>query len=210
MLRNPHGRQSFTREWTGEWGDQDYENWTDVAKKTLKYANGNPELFDGLFWMNSSDFLANFKYLYVCRELTVRMGWRSQSIMSEWKGNSSAGFPGQLRNVPQYKLTLSQPSAAYVALTQTDDSGSSFKGKLFIGWMVSREQGKLMTKIDKTRMISKAGISDLKVLSQEVEFDAKVSYPYSFTIVCGSKDAGPAGEGGFEIKVYSRDPKMTL
>ena len=65
-------------------------------------------------------------------------------------------------------------------------------------------------------MIAKNGISDLKVLSSDIEFDDKVSYPYSFTIVCGSNkssqlnEEGPPGEGGFRLEVYSRDAKMKL
>ena len=91
-----------------------------------------------------------------------------------------------------------------------DDSGSSFKGKNLVGWMVSREQGRIMAKLSKRNLITKAGISDLKTLSSEIEFDEKVSYPYTFTIICGSLKAGPSGEGNFEFKVYTRDPKMKL
>ena len=57
--------------------------------------------------------------------------------------------------------------------------------------MVSRNQGKVLAKLDKRALITKAGISDLKVLSSEIEFDEKVSYPYTFTILCGSRYAGP-------------------
>ena len=67
-----------------------------------------------------------------------------------------------------------------------------------------------MGKLNKRNLITKAGISDLKVLSSEIDFDEKVNYPYSFTIICGSRYAGQQGEGEFEIKVYSRDPKMKL
>ena len=67
-----------------------------------------------------------------------------------------------------------------------------------------------MAKLNKRNLMMKAGISDLKVLSSAIEFDEKVSYPYTFTIVCGSRYAGQKGEGDFEIKVYSRDQKMKL
>jgi len=76
--------------------------------------------------------------------------------------------------------------------------------------MASREQGKLLTKIQKSNIIMKAGITDLKTLSAEIDFDSKVDYPYTFTIVCGSQNAGPAGEGEFELKVYTRDTTMKL
>lgn len=116
--------------------------------------------------MNNSDFMNNFKYVYICRELTVKAGWHQCSIEGRWRGPSSAGFPGKLRQVPQFKLTLSQPCSAYISMTQKDSNvASSFKGKNFIGWMVARLQGKLMSKLEKRALMTKAGISDLKILS---------------------------------------------
>lgn len=67
-----------------------------------------------------------------------------------------------------------------------------------------------MAKVDKRALMKKAGISDLSVLSSEIEFDSKVSYPYSFTVVCGSRFAGAKGEGEFELKVYARDPRVKI
>lgn len=67
-----------------------------------------------------------------------------------------------------------------------------------------------MTKLSKRNIIMKAGISDLKMLSAEVNFDSKVSYPYSFTIVCGSRKPGAAGAGSFELKVFTQDSRMKL
>jgi len=161
--------------------------------------------------MANSDFLNNFKYIYLCRELNKKAGWTCLSIDSEWKGDSSAGYPGKkMRTIPQFKLTITQPCSAYVSLTQKGNTGSSFKGKNFVGWMVAKLQGKPMAKLDKRAIMAKAGITDLKVLSQEIEFDTKVSYPYVFTILCGSRFAGVKGEGEFELKVYTRDERMRL
>ena len=207
MLRNPHGKTDNTKEWIGDWAD-DSDQWTAKAKAELEYTPNEQK--DGVFWMGNSDFLSEFKYVYVCRELTEKKGWFVKAINSSWKGPSSAGFPGKLRMVPQFKLTIHAPCSGYISLTQMDDSGSSFKGKNLVGWMVSREQGKVMLKPNKSHMITKAGITDLKILSAEIEFDEKVSYPYSFTIICGSHKAGPDGEGNFELKVYTRDAKMQL
>lgn len=207
-LRNPHGKASYTREWTGDWADES-PLWTMKARATLNYYPS--QQVDGIFWMSNVDFINNFKYIYLCRELSVKEGWFTKEIQSKWEGPSSAGFPGKLRSVPQFKLTLSRPTPGYISLTQKgSSSGSSFKGKNFTGWMVSCEQGKLLTKIQKSNIIMKAGISDLKTLSSEVDFDSKVDYPYSFTIVCGSQNAGPEGEGDFELKVYTRDTTMKL
>lgn len=160
--------------------------------------------------MPNRDFLTNFKYVYLCRELTPKAGWFVKEQSASWKGPSAAGFPGRLRSVPQFKLTITAPGPGFISMSQDGGSGSSFKGKNFIGWMAARNEGKIMAKLNKRAIITKAGISDLKVLSQEIDFDEKVVYPYSFTIVCGSKNAGPTGEGNFELKVYSRDANMKL
>ena len=89
--------------------------------------------------MSNSDFLSQFKYVYVCLELTKKKGWYVKAINGSWKGQSSAGFlPHNLKMVPQFKLTIHAPCSGYISLTQMDDSGSSFKGKNFVGWMVCR------------------------------------------------------------------------
>lgn len=71
-LRNPHGNADHTREWSGDWADDD-PKWTKKARAQLNYEPN--EQVDGVFWMNSSDFMQNYKYIYVCRELTRKAGW---------------------------------------------------------------------------------------------------------------------------------------
>ena len=68
-LRNPHGRAEITSEWNGDWAD-DSDRWTEKAKKTLNYEPN--DTVDGIFYMSSTDFLTNYKYIYLCRELTVK------------------------------------------------------------------------------------------------------------------------------------------
>jgi len=41
-------------------------------------------MVDGIFWMANTDFLNNFKYIYLCRELTNRAGWQMRGIESKW------------------------------------------------------------------------------------------------------------------------------
>ena len=79
QLRNPHGKSAHTSEWNGDWAD-DSEKWTAKAKASLNYTPNDQ--VDGVFWMPNSDFLNNFKYIYICRELTVKAGWHCQSIDS--------------------------------------------------------------------------------------------------------------------------------
>ena len=146
-MRNPHGTVASCKEWTGDWSDNS-ELWTPQAKSSLNY-EPNTEENDGIFWMNVSDFRTEFFKLYVTRELNAMTGWHSLKIESSWFGPSAASFPTKLRQVPQFKLTITKPTPGFISLTQTDESGSSFKGKNFVGWMVSCEQGKIMTKINK-------------------------------------------------------------
>jgi len=75
-LRNPHGSTFDTLEWMGDWAD-DSEQWNTRAISRLDYKpetdmNAKP---DGIFWMNSTDLLQNFKYFYTCRVLSLKNGW---------------------------------------------------------------------------------------------------------------------------------------
>ena len=84
------------------------------------------------------------------------------------------------------------------------------KGINMVGWIVTCNEGKLMSKLTKRTLHTITKVTDLKTISQEVEFDEKVNYPYSFTVICGSRRAGREGEGEFELKVYARDPKFKI
>lgn len=80
QLRNPHGYRGLNvaKEWTGEWAD-DSEKWTTKAMASLEYTPNTGES-DGVFWMPSLDFINNFKYIYICRELSEKAGWYSHAI----------------------------------------------------------------------------------------------------------------------------------
>lgn len=67
-LRNPHG--SVGVEWNGDWSDGS-PKWTEAAKAKLKYDNKD----DGAFWMPLTDFLTEYKNLYICR--TFDSKWKS-------------------------------------------------------------------------------------------------------------------------------------
>ena len=53
-------------------------------------------------------------------------------------------------------------------------------------------------------------MSNLNVVTGEIEFDNSVKYPYTFTLMVGSKVAGPGGEGGYDVTVYAQDKDMTV
>ena len=69
--------------------------------------------------------------------------------------------------------------------------------------MLVKNEGEAITRIEKQKVIAKAGISNLSTISAAVEFEEKLEYPYEFTILCGSKVAGPEGEGSFELTVFA-------
>ena len=158
--------------------------------------------------MNSTDMMNNFRYVSICRELTQDAGWNIDIIEGEWKGVSSAGYPGKpCRQVPQFRLTITQPCSAYVSLTQLDDTAKNFTGKNSVGWMVVRLDGKLMNKFNPKAIVASSGNPvNYRVISKEVEFQN----PGEFTVVCGSFYPGEKGEGKFELKVYARDPRVKI
>lgn len=65
-----------------------------------------------------------------------------------------------------------------------------------------------MVDINRRAIVAKTKIIDMKVLAQQVEFGRDLSYPYTFTLVCGAKGKGT--EGSFDVKVYARDKKLTV
>ena len=76
--------------------------------------------------------------------------------------------------------------------------------------MLVKNEGEAVTRIEKQKVMAKAGISNLSIISAAVEFDEKLSYPYEFTILCGSKVAGPEGEGSFELTVFAQDDGIEI
>ena len=97
MLRNPHGKSDQCVEWNGDWSDTS-EKWTQKAIDTLGYTPS--ESPDGIFWMNQTDLMQNFKNLYICRELSAKAGWHEISLNGEWFGPSAGGFPKKFRTCP--------------------------------------------------------------------------------------------------------------
>jgi len=191
QLRNPHGKAAWTDEWNGDWAD-DSELWNERAYQKLNYRPGKET--DGVFWMSTMDFLNAFKYIYICRSLKESEGWYSTALQAEWKGPSAAGFPGKFRNLPQFSLTLHEPCSAYISLRQKSGS-ATFRGKNYIAWVVQAEEGERINKINRANIVAKSALSNLSVMSGEATFGKDHDYPYTFTIMCGSKVQGAGGEG---------------
>jgi len=104
---------------------------------------------------------------------------------------------------------LYEPCDGYISLRQKSGE-STFKGKNYIAWVVQAEDGNRIHRINKSAIVGKSALTNLSVVSGEITFSRNYSYPYTFTIMCGSKVAGSGGEGEFELTVYSRDKRMKL
>lgn len=106
QIRNPWGRG----EWKGDWSD-DSELWTTRMQNILKW-----ETFenDGIFWIEFTDFIAEFDDVYICRSLNERNGWKHITIKDKWEGKYAGGIPGfhddsEFTDLPQYEITINTP-----------------------------------------------------------------------------------------------------
>lgn len=71
-------------------------------------------------------------------------------------------------------------------------------------------RGKKITKFNRDQIIAKAGLSNLNVVTGECDFPKSYDYPYSFTLMVGSQKPGIAGEGKFDLSIYSTDSRMKV
>jgi hypothetical protein len=77
--------------------------------------------------------------------------------------------------------------------------------------MVSKNNGKLITKVDKDAILTRSGNPiNLNIVSSECEFDKSVNYPYTFTLLVANTGHGAEGEGNFEVSIYSTDATMDI
>jgi hypothetical protein len=68
-------------------------------KKVLNYdkfesKDADAVPFDGIFWMEISDFVTQFAYLYICRTLSEADGWKMHVLPDEeWLPPYNEGVP---------------------------------------------------------------------------------------------------------------------
>lgn len=135
-LRNTWGRF----EWSGDWCDEDEENWTPSMKKRLNFQNSD----DGQFWMCFEDYLEQFKYLYVCR---VPPDCDTIKLESEWKGETAGGhirIATTFCDNPQFKLTVPKigPTRVFIELQLHNLPDESDESKLSgVGLYVFKSEG---------------------------------------------------------------------
>jgi hypothetical protein len=91
------------------------------------------------------------------------------------------------------------------------NDNSTFKGKLSIFFMLSKNDGKRIKKVDTDLIVTRScNPVNLMTISNDCSFDTSVDYPYTFSLLVANTSKGPAGEGEFEVTVYSTDSKMKV
>lgn len=145
--------------------------------------------------MDAFDFLENFPTLYLCRQMSEKQGWFKNEVKGEWKGASAAGFPkGLIKNLPQWGIRVTKPCRCFIQLEQPTLAGSTYEGKNKISFMVSKEQGGKIDKVERTKVVGTIPMSggsgpdsqQMAIIQNLLEFDDSVSYPYTFTVLAGS------------------------
>jgi hypothetical protein len=126
-----------------------------------------------------------------------------KEIQSEWKGPSAEGLPNRanpsarLDLNPQFSVKINKACDGFIMLKQTDAlEGSSFKGKHSIFFMISKNNGKRIAKLEKDLILTKSGNPiNLNIITSECHFDSSISYPYTFTLLVANTEHGAPGEG---------------
>jgi hypothetical protein len=91
------------------------------------------------------------------------------------------------------------------------NDNSTFKGKLSIFFMLSKNGGKLIKKVDTDLIVTRSGNPiNLMTISNDCSFDTSVDYPYTFSLLVANTGKGPTGEGEFEVTVYTTDANMKV
>lgn len=75
-------------------------------------------------------------------------------------------------------------------------------------WLIADEDGDAITKINRETIVGKSALVNFNQVTGEIDFSKHFSYPGTFTLMAGSRTAGPEGEGTFDITVYAQDEKM--
>lgn len=91
------------------------------------------------------------------------------------------------------------------------DRENMFRGKHSIFFMVAKNGGKRITKVDKQTMVCRSGNPiNLNIITAECDFDKSVSYPYKFTLLVANAENGKDGEGNFDVTVYATDENIKI
>ena len=100
---------------------------------------------------------------------------------------------------------VTKPCDGFIELLQKDKE-NMFKGKHFIYFQVSKNNGKRVIKKDKTTIVCTSGNpANFNIVTAECDFDKSVNYPHKFTMLIANLQHGPEGEGEFEFSVYATD-----
>ena len=136
----------------------------------------------------------------------------------KWEGKYAAGLPTRdnqdcvIGQNPQYGLTVSKPGNGYLVLRMKEKE-NSYKAKLKGYFFVQSYDGvPLKSNGDMRRALQVAshGPSPYAQLPEPVTLPKNLKYPYTFTCLVANMEPGAAGEGGFSLQIYTKDPTMEV
>lgn len=216
QLRNPWGR----KEWSGAWSD-DSELWTTRMRNKLDFHAIEDE---GIFWMTFADFVKEFVTIYFCRSLTESKGWKNVNVLDKWAGGRTGGIcthnnlDGDIKRAPQYTVTISEPGRGFFVFRMKErkestdpDKPGKLLGSHHMGYMeIMENNGKVIEERSTGKRLATVGPHYKLFSAAEVEFDAKLTFPYTFTCAVANEAEGASGEGNFSLQVYSKDMGMKV
>jgi len=86
-----------------------------------------------------------------------------------------------------------------------------FKGKHNIFFMVNSNNGKRLTKVEKSTLVSKSGNPiNLNIITGECDFEKSFSYPHKFTVMIANTGNGKEAEGEFDFALWATDPNIKI
>mgnify|MGYP002630338793 CR=1 FL=1 len=195
-VRNPWGRG----EWLGDWAD-DSELWTPRIKNLCGQTDFHE---DGVFWMDFQDFCREFDEIYICRTYTQERNWNSVLIEDKWEGDYAQGIPradnphAEFEKNPQFGITVHAPGPGFVVL-RLKEKQNPYKADQAAYLNLQANDGGLIRGQKKSQTVCTLGPRAHPLQPIEVEFPAKLSYPYTFTAVVANMKTGEEGHGNFSI-----------
>lgn len=155
-IRNPWGQF----EWDGKWSDYDKKSWTRDMVEAFK---PNFEVADGSFWMDYSDFFANFDSLSVCKvENWKELRLKGKFIKCSIKQKGRQGPLETCISQFYYSFRLEKDTHIEIGIHQEDDRilGADKRPYLDISYTLLKREDDGTLKV--------AGVADNEV-AREVE-----------------------------------------
>lgn len=167
------------------------------AKKLDYFPTGDTD--DGIFWMSLSDFVSNYRQIYICRLFsTVDEGgnWYKYTVSSEWLGETAGGCNGDTVELnPQFHIDVREPSNIFISLTQYPKHRNELNN---IGFSVLDKEGNRIKRQYSSQTYARTSYTNLITQTHECYLLPK-SKPY--TLLPTTYYAGK--ECTFMVVIYS-------